>query len=336
MRLGVCLPQLGPAARMPLVADFAVEADRVGIDSVWVEEHLFRPLAPISGYGGVPGKPWPDKHAHALAPLEVLAYVAGRTRRCTLGTSILVVGYHHPLVLAKETATLDLLSGGRLALGLGVGWCEDEYRLMGAPFQERGRLADEVLETLHLCWRGGTVEYKGRHVDIPLCQTSPSPHDGVRVRTYGGFVARAGWRRTARWCDVWQPFGLEPGTAVERLGALNELARSEFGRGPLELSLRVLASSVAPGDGRPAEPGPMGQSTGRWVGDVDALCERIDGARAAGCDELVLDSNFAPGSDDTAFWETLMGHLPALLRAAHGDAEPSRPGPGAGAGRGTR
>ncbi|WP_319448744.1 MULTISPECIES: TIGR03619 family F420-dependent LLM class oxidoreductase [unclassified Mycobacterium] len=326
MRLGVCLPQLGPAAQMPLVADFAVEAERAGCDSLWVEEHLFRPLAPISGYGGVPGKPWPVKHAHALAPLEVLAFVAGRTERCTLGTSVLVVGYHHPLVLAKATATVDLLSGGRLALGLGVGWCEDEYRIFGASFQHRGQLADEVLEALHLCWSSGPVEYHGRHVDIPPCQTSPPPYNGVRVRTYGGFVSRAGWRRTARWCDVWQPFGLQPDIAVEQLDTINELAVSEFGRDPLELSLRVLASPVAHGGQRTGEFGPMGRSTGRWVGDVESLCSEIVGARQAGCHELVLDSNFAPGSDEPAFWEDVIGHLPALLEAAHTDAETPLPG----------
>jgi hypothetical protein len=115
---------------------------------------------------------------------------------------------------------------------------------------------------------------------------------------------------------VWQPFGVEPETAVEQLGDINELARSEFGRPPLELSLRVLASPVGPGDEGSFEPGPMGQSTSRWVGDVDSLCEQIQRTRAAGCDELVLDGNFAPGSDETAFWEKLMGHLPTLFEAA--------------------
>lgn len=311
MRIGICLPQLGPAAGMPLVTDFAVAAERAGFDSLWAEEHLMRPVHPLTGFGGIEGAPWPDHHRNALAPLALLAFVAGRTERVTLGTSILVVGYHHPLVLAKETATVDLLSGGRLALGLGVGWCEDEYQLLGSPFGQRGTLADEVLEVLDLSWSRGPFEYHGTHFTIPLCETSPAPADGRRVRMYGGFVSRAGWRRTARWCDVWQPYRLEPAEAMARLAEINALADSEFGRPPLEVSLRVLISPVD-------EPGPATGHPGRWIGDPDALAERVAEARDAGCHEIVLDPSFAPGSDTIQFWDELVDRLAPLVAASHG------------------
>lgn len=316
MKIGVCLPQLGPAAGMPLLADFAVQAEGSGVDSLWVEEHLFRPLDPITGFGGVDGMPWPDEHAIALAPLETLAFVAAKTTTCRLGTSILVTGYHHPLMLAKEAATIDVLSGGRMNLGLGVGWCEDEYQLVGQPFKKRGAIADEMLEALRVCWGPNPAEFHGEHVEIPVCETSPKPANG-HLPIHGGFLAGAGLRRVARWCDVWQPFGLDPTDAVERLGRLNEVAVTEHGRSPLDLALRVL---IAPGPRSEsgALAGPMGKSTGRWAGSIDQLAERVAAAREAGLGELIMDPNFAPGADSTSFWETLADDITLLVAAAHG------------------
>lgn len=300
---------------MPLVSDFAIEAERIGIDSLWVEEHLFRPLEPVTGFGGVDGMPWPVEHAWSLAPLETLAFVAARTSRCRIGTSILVSGYHHPLMLAKEAATIDVLSQGRMNLGLGVGWCEDEYQLVGRSFRRRGAIADETLEAIRRCWGPNPVAFDGLHVTIPPSETSPKPVQQT-LPVHGGFLARAGHRRVARWCDVWQPFGLDPIDAVERLGSINELARDEFDRGPLQLALRVLVAPGPRSDSGSAA-GPMGRSTGRWAGDVDQLAGRVADARDHGVDELIMDPNFAAGSDRPEFWEDLLRTLETLVAAAH-------------------
>jgi probable F420-dependent oxidoreductase len=299
---------------MPLVAEFAEAADEAGFDGLWAQEHLYRPTSPRIGYGARADMPWPLQHRNLLSPMELLAYVAARTRRCTVGTSILVTGYHHPLVLAKRAATLDVLSGGRFALGLGVGWSADEYDVLGVPFERRGAITDELLEVLDACWRG-RVEHHGEFFDIPDGDTSPLPVRG-RVPIYGGFLSRAARHRVARWCDVWQPFATTPAKAVERLAAINEIAAAEYGRGPLEVSLRV---SMAVTSSRDEEIGPIGD----WVGGADELAARVAEAADAGCDEVVLDTAFAPGAEEPAFWLDLIDVLGPALAEAHRTDEPS-------------
>lgn len=312
MKIGVCLPQLGPAAGAESIQSFARKADLSGIDAVWVEEHLFRPVNPITGFGGVAGAAWPEKHAMSLSPLAVLAFVAGITERCRLGTSIVVTGYHDPLMLAKEAATVDLLSHGRMTLGLGVGWCADEYELVGRPFAGRGGFADEAIQAIRACWGPNPVEFVGEHVTIPLCETSPKPVNQF-LPIHGGFMTIAGRRRVARWCDSWQPFGLEAPDAREAANVLNRLAWDDYGRAPLEVALRVLISPGAAGD----VAGPMQRSTGVWGGDYGALANRVLEAKSCGIDELILDANFAPGSDETEFWDELGAQLPEMIAAAH-------------------
>jgi len=312
MKIGVCLPQLGPAAQTDNIRSFARTADTAGIDALWVEEHLFRPIHPITGFGGVAGAPWPEKHSMSLSPFAVLAFVAAQTEQCRLGTSIIVAGYHAPLMLAKEAATVDLLSNGRMNLGLGVGWCADEYELVARAFAERGAFADEAIQAIRACWGPNPVEFSGKHVTIPLCETSPKPVHG-RLPIHGGFMTGAGRRRVARWCDSWQPFGLEAREAREAMSTLNQLAWDDYGRPPLEVALRVL---ISPGAGRDVA-GPMQRSTGVWGGDFGTLADRVTDARSCGIDELIMDPNFAPGSDETDFWSELAGQLPELIAAAH-------------------
>ncbi|MET0735535.1 MAG: TIGR03619 family F420-dependent LLM class oxidoreductase [Microbacterium sp.] len=313
MKIGVCLPQIGTAATTSGIRSFAVRAEAAGVDALWVEEHLFRPLMPITGFGGVPGRPWPAEHALALSPLEILSFVAALTTRCRLGTSVLVAGYHHPLVLAKQAATIDVLSDGRMNLGLGVGWCEDEYRLLGQSFADRGTITDETLQAISACWQENPVEFHGRHVTIPASETSPKPVDG-RIPLYGGFMSAAGRRRVARWCDSWHPFGIEAEEAATGVAAINTVAVHDHGRPPLTVALRVL---LAPGDA-PTASGPMGRSSGVWAGSFERIAERLREARAWGIDEVVMDANFASGSGDEAFWSALAEELPMLASAAHG------------------
>jgi probable F420-dependent oxidoreductase len=290
MRIGICLPQLGPGSTPDVVDEFIGRAEEAGFDSLWVQEHLFRPLGVTTPYGAREGAPWPAQHQRLLAPFELLAYAAARTTRCTLGTSIAVAGYHHPVDLAKRAATIDALARGRMALGLGTGWSQDEYELLGVPFKRRGSLADEMLEALLACWGPNPVSYQGEHFVIPASETSPKPFAGDRVRLVGGFMGRNGERRSARFCDVWQPYAMEADEARRRLDVVNEIAAAEFGRGPLELSLRVTTT--------PEIPGLLGggvSSSGRWAGGIGELRERGRAAAKSGCDELVLDTSFAAG-----------------------------------------
>jgi probable F420-dependent oxidoreductase len=314
VRIGICLPQLGHGTTPDTVDEFITRADEAGFDSLWAQEHLFRPLQPVSAYGGVAGKAWPIQQQRLLAPFELLAYTAARTSRCTIGMSIAVAGYHHPVDLAKRAATIDEMSRGRMVLGIGVGWCQDEYDLVGAPFQRRGVVADELFAGLLACWGPNPVSYEGTYFQVPPSETSPKPHHGERVRLAGGFLSPTGARRAAHYCDVWQPYGIDPDEARRRCDAVDRIAADEFGRGPLELSLRVTMAPHIPGLIEP-----VGSSTpGRWVGGIEELSERVRGAADAGCDELVIDTSFAVERSTEDVWLAQPEYLAPLVVIAHG------------------
>jgi hypothetical protein len=206
-----------------------------------------------------------------------------------------------------------------MVLGLGVGWCRDEYALLGAPFERRGELADEFLEVLLACWGPDPVGFSGEHFRMPPAETSPKPFTGDRVRLLGGFLSPAGELRAARFCDVWQPYALDAEEARRRCDVINDVAAQRFGRGPLELSLRITLSPEIPGvlgDGRTSTPG-------RWAGDIDRLADHVRSAVTARCDEVVLDTSFAPGGGTEEAWLVQPEFLAPLVDIAHAGPEGS-------------
>src|SRR2546426_6858431 len=123
----------------------------------------------------MPGQPWPKAFERVFDPIVSLAYVAGATKRVRLGTSVLIMPYDTPILLAKQLATLDVVSGGRLDVGLGIGWSEDEYDAVGVPFRRRGRRADEFLRCLKAIWTDDVVEFAGEFYQVPRSKIEPKP-----------------------------------------------------------------------------------------------------------------------------------------------------------------
>lgn len=142
MHLGVILPNFGERSTPGAIRQIAEAAEQLGFDSVWATEHIIVGPEAVDPYGRV------------YAPLVTLGWIAGFTERIALGTSIVLAPLHHPIHLAKEAATLQELSGGRMLLGLGMGWHEDEYRFMGIPFRGRGRRGDEAIRLIRALWNG--------------------------------------------------------------------------------------------------------------------------------------------------------------------------------------
>jgi probable F420-dependent oxidoreductase len=311
MKLGLCLPQLGPHASLDAVRGFAASAESLGFDSLWVQEHLFYPQ-PALGYAGATGVPWPEAYAQLLSPLELLSFVAGMTSRIRLGTSILVTAYHRPLALAKQVSTLDQLSDGRLLLGLGLGWCEGEYRLMDTPFAARGARSRDFIRALKCCLGPDPVEYRGAFFDIPPCLTSPKPVRGS-LPLISGFWSEAGLRRTAEHCDAWMPAGLDIADAVAGIRAINGMARDDYGRGPLDLVYRVFSSPALPGIGDVAA-GPL---TPNWRGSVDSMRGKVEEAAAAGVSELIIDTSFFAENPGVQGWIAQPEFFAPLLESAH-------------------
>lgn len=195
MHFGVILPNYGEGSTPDGIRRVAEAAEELGFDSVWATEHILVGPEAVDPYGRV------------YAPLATLAWIAGWTERIRLGTSIMLMPLHHPAHIAKETATLQELSGGRfLALGVGMGWHRDEFDLLGVPFEGRGRRGDEAIRTIKRLWRGvhdGTSDPK------------PSPVPEIWV---GGSSERA-LRRVRELGDVWHP---SRGSSAEHVKAVKE------------------------------------------------------------------------------------------------------------------
>ena len=137
MKAGIFLPQSGDSATRDNVLYIAKEAEREGFTSVWVMERLLWPVKPQSPYPGTPDGSLPVEYQNVLDPLETLTYLAGNTNQISLGTCIIDMLFHNPVVLARRLATLDILSQGRAIAGLGIGWSKDEYEASGIPYKYR-------------------------------------------------------------------------------------------------------------------------------------------------------------------------------------------------------
>ena len=194
MKLGFSLPVAGAWATPANQVRVAQEAERLGYHSLWVLQRLLFPVAPQNDYPPMPGRPWPDCFESVADPVVSLAFVAGVTSRIRLGTSVLVMPYYTPVMLAKQLATLDQVSGGRLDVGLGVGWSRDEYDAVGVPYEKRGRRADEFLACLKAIWTEDPVEFRGEFYRVPRALVRPRPvqvpHPPITIGGYGPAAVR--------------------------------------------------------------------------------------------------------------------------------------------------
>jgi probable F420-dependent oxidoreductase len=224
----------GPFIQPEGLTLLAQTAEEVGIESLWTVEHVVVPMGyestyPYSRDGKMPGSeeaPIPD-------PLVWLTYAAAVTKKIKLATGIIILPQRHPLYLAKEAATLDMLSGGRVILGIGVGWLEEEFKALKVPFEARGAITDESIEALRGLWSKGSSEHKGDHYAWPAVESNPKPTSGKIPIVIGGHSKPAA-RRAARLGD-----GFFPARADKLEMCLAELKAEcdRIGRDPSEIEI---------------------------------------------------------------------------------------------------
>ena len=222
--------------------DAVTAAEEAGFDRVLVSdhvvmgEHLDEYSDPaVGGWTGMRQPTGPD--GHFLEPLTLLSFLAARTRRLRLGTSVVLAPLRNAVVLAKVAATLDVLSGGRLDLGVGVGWQADEYRAVGVPFESRGQRLDECLEVCQLLWREPVATYSGPTLSFERVHQMPKPVQPGGVPIWvSGRLNKAVVRRLARFGSGWIPWGM---TADEFPGAIRRMreAVADQGRNPDEIGV---------------------------------------------------------------------------------------------------
>jgi len=241
MKLGFSLLNNWGVGDAQALVDLACRAEELGIDSVWVHDHVFNVGHVFDRIGG---KPYYE-------PLTLLSFVAARTRRVRLGTSVLVLPYHNPVRLAKAAATLDVLSGGRLIMGVGVGLIEKEIRAMGSPYAERGAFTDEAIAVMRALWTQDEPKFEGKFSRFDGMKFSPKPLQKPSIPVVIGGVSRHAIRRAARLGDGWQPLGLAPEALGQGMADLREAARAA-GRDAATIPVSIAMSLAAARAGRHA------------------------------------------------------------------------------------
>jgi probable F420-dependent oxidoreductase len=206
MRVGVHLPQYGRTAGAEAITRAARHAEELGFADVWISDHLVHPAA--QDYPS----PW------LFDPLVTLTWAAAVTERIGLGTSVIVVPQHNPLQLANMLASLDNLSGGRVILGVGVGWSQAEFDALGYDFGNRGARTDEIIELLRTCWRDDPASFEGEHYRFTDIRVLPKPAHDIPI--WVGGTAEPARRRAVELGDGYHAIGLKPDTVrpvVERI-----------------------------------------------------------------------------------------------------------------------
>jgi probable F420-dependent oxidoreductase len=285
-RLGLNIPNFGPTATPETLLAWARFAEDHDFAVAMMSDHV----APTPDVVALYPAPFYD-------PFTTLSWLAGRTDRVELGTTVAIVPYRHPLLTARAAANIDRFSGGRFILGVGAGWSEPEFTALGVPFRERGRITDEYLDAIVGAWTAEVVSHDGAYVRYRDVSTGPAP---VRLPLWVGGSAPGAIRRAARVGDAWHPNNAPLDWLRETgLPALRAAAEA-LGRAVPAFCPRMrarLAPRDLPEADRPAGVGSLAQV----CGDIATLAE-------FGADTVVLDTNpddpagRRPAEDD---WQTL-------------------------------
>jgi len=251
MRIGIHLPQIGRKAGPDGIRRAAIQAEELGFADVWTSEHIITPA----------GAMYPPSPLF-YDPVLALTWAAAYTKRVRLGTSVLVLPMRHPLPLAKELATLQNLSGGRLILGAGVGWLEAEFAALGVPFNERGRRMDEGMAMMRAVWSDDPVSFEPRWVPAVIDNMRMMPKPEKPIPIWIGGTSDAALKRAARH-DGWHGSRAMPQQAAPLVAKL----RGERPEPEFVLSLRAA-----------------------WDGKSDdELKTRLDGFAAVGIDHVMVE-----------------------------------------------
>ena len=281
MDFGICVPHYGRALEIGRILDVARRAEGLGFDSVWVTDHIIVPQSMDIIY-----------RENMLDPLALLSHLAAVLTRARLGTSVLILPYRSPIVVAKMLATIDQLSQGRVIMGTGSGWMEEEFAALNANFKERGDFTDECLRIIRDFWTQKTVSIEGKFHRYHEMQTSPDPaQSGGPPIWVGGNSARSR-RRVAELGDGWHAAGLLAPEMVPGVAHLRELWANNDRHGEPALSCRVALSLEGvseEGAARPSGQANRPRALSSIRGSVSAAVEQFGAYQALGLEHVVLE-----------------------------------------------
>jgi probable F420-dependent oxidoreductase len=276
-RLGFGLPVSGAWATPAAITHIARRADALGYASLWTFQRVLAPVARELG----------PSHRSVLDPVGPLAFVAGITDRIRLGTATICAPFIAPALLAKQLASLDVLCGGRLTVGVGIGWLPEEYAAAGVPYERRGARMEEYLRCLTALWTEDPVEFAGEFYTVPRAHVAPAPVQRPRPPVLVGAAAAPALRRAGRLADGWICSSQQD---LTELGARIETVRDgarQAGRDPHAVQVLVRGVVDLVGDDPGASRRPLHGTVEQILGDLVALREQ-------GVTEVFFDLNHSP------------------------------------------
>ncbi len=278
MRIGAKVPNSGPLPAELGIGAMAAKLEEAGFDSLWVSDHIVLPSTIDSRYPfAADGRATWATDTPYFDALIALALIAQATERAAIGTAVLVLPLRQPVVFAKQAASIDVASGGRLRLGIGAGWLEEEFDALNIPFEGRGRRLEEWISIARACWTGAPGPARTELYDLPpgvLCLPAPA-HD---VPLLIGGHSRVALRRAGRVGDGWLAQQALPALAPDELAAPIDVMRTsaaEAGRDPaaLQVVLRIVEAA----------------------GRSDELALQLPALAAVGVDEIIVDVSLENG-----------------------------------------
>jgi probable F420-dependent oxidoreductase len=287
MKLGFALPHQGPVANRENMLLIATEAEKLDYDSLWTNERLLAPVNAKTPYPGSPDGKLNEEYKNHLEHLTCLTFASAVTERIGLGVSVINIPWYNPIMLAKRLAAMDVLSNGRLIVGVGLAWSEDECDAAGVPFKERGRIGEEAIECMKAVWAPDPVEFHGKyfHLDPAFIGPKPiqKPHPPILV---GAFVPKA-LDRAGRLADGFTGCCAPVDALISMMNAVREAAR-ERGRDvdnmPIVMRCLVTRTETRVDDaGRPV-------TVGTW----DQIRDDVLKLSEAGVTEAFFDVAFQP------------------------------------------
>jgi probable F420-dependent oxidoreductase len=298
MKYGFTLPGRGHLATPERLGIIARKGEEFGFDTLLTGDHILVPKNISSVYPYTEGGEFPGSGSgESMEQITLLSYIAGQTSKIRLVTSVLIVPHRNPLIAAKSLATLDLLSEGRLVVGVGVGWMREEFQALGLPpFEERGAVTDEYIRAFKVLWTEDDPHFQGKYISFDDISFLPKPVQKPHPPIWVGGESRPALRRTAELADGWYPLGSNPtfpmGTPEQLKAGLERLAgyAERFGRDPstIETIYRTHQFEL------------LKQAAGRdrlpFVGDADQIAGDIRQYQDMGVTSMIWD--FLRQTDD--------------------------------------
>lgn len=279
LRVGAKIPNFGPLPTELGVADMSARLEDVGFDSLWVSDHVVMPAVVESRYPFAPdGKANWATDAPWFDPIAMLGMMTAATTSVELGVAVLLLPMRHPVILAKQAASLDALSGGRLALGVGAGWLAEEFEALNVPFDTRGRRLDEWMELARACWTGAPPAFDGAHYQLPAgvqCYPVPAHHIPFLLGGHSPAALRRAGTTGDGWLAQQSARTIDFSALDEGIRAMKAAARG-IGRDPEDLRavIRIAESADVP----------------------EIVAESFDSLVDIGATEVIVDVDWA--SDD--------------------------------------